>query len=99
MERQAKTIPSPRRALHHRLNPASLALFAGANAFDLPVKEQSPLGGRYVTRLEVIETLELAARSEIWPIVTDVRPMAEAEALHEAVEKGEIIGRGALRIG
>jgi D-arabinose 1-dehydrogenase-like Zn-dependent alcohol dehydrogenase len=70
-----------------------------ANAFDLLVNEQSLLGSRYVTRLEVLETLDLAARREIWPIVTDIRPMAEAEALHEAVERGEIIGRAALRIG
>ncbi len=63
------------------------------------IKEQSLLGSRYVTRLEVLETLELAASGEIWPIVTDIRPMAEAEALHEAVERGEIIGRAALRIG
>ncbi len=69
------------------------------NAYDMLLKEQSLLGSRYVTRLEVIETLELAARGEIWPIVTDIRPMEEAEALHEAVEKGEIIGRAALRIG
>ena len=46
----------------------------------------------------MIETLELAARGEIWPIATDIRPMEEAEALHAAVEKGEIIGRAALRI-
>ena len=70
-----------------------------ANAFDLLVNEQSLLGSRYVTRLEVLETLDLAARREIWPIVTDIRPMDEAEALHEAVERGEIIGRAALRVG
>ena len=46
----------------------------------------------------MLETLELAARREIWPIVTDIRPMAEAEALREAVEQGEIIGRATLRI-
>jgi propanol-preferring alcohol dehydrogenase len=69
-----------------------------ADAFALLAKEQSLLGSRYVTRLEVIETLDLAASGEIWPIVSDIRPMAEAEALHEAVEQGEIIGRAALRI-
>jgi hypothetical protein len=32
----------------------------------------------------------------VWPIVSDIRPLAEAEALHAKVERGEIIGRAAL---
>jgi hypothetical protein len=32
-------------------------------------------------------------------LVTDIRPMEEAEALHQSVEKGEIIGRAAIMIG
>ena len=39
------------------------------------------------------------ARGEVWPMVTDIRPMAEAEALHERVEQGAVIGRAALLIG
>jgi D-arabinose 1-dehydrogenase-like Zn-dependent alcohol dehydrogenase len=46
----------------------------------------------------VIETLDLVARGEVWPLVTDVRPLAEAEAVHERVERGEVIGRAALVI-
>ncbi len=61
-------------------------------------KELELLGSRYATKQEVIESLELVARGDVWPLVTDVRPMAEAEALHEDVEQGNVIGRAALRI-
>src|SRR5262249_28838916 len=52
-------------------------------ASDLLIKEQEILGSRYVTRREILDTLDLVARGEVWPMVTDVRPLAEAEALHE----------------
>ena len=67
-------------------------------AADMLAKELSLLGSRYVTRSEIIETLELVARGEVWPLVSDIRPLAEAEALHERVERGEVIGRAALLI-
>jgi alcohol dehydrogenase, propanol-preferring len=57
------------------------------------------MGSRYATRQEVIDSLDLVARGQVWPLVTDIRPMAEAEALHRSVEKGEITGRAALMIG
>jgi len=62
-------------------------------------KELELMGSRYCTRQEVIDTLELVARREVWPIVTDVRPLEEAEALHQRVEAGEVTGRAALLIG
>jgi len=68
-------------------------------AADMLAKELSLLGSRYVTRSEILETLDLVARREVWPLVSDIRPMAQAEALHERVEKGEVIGRAALLIG
>ena len=61
-------------------------------------KEQDLLGSRYVTRSEVIESLDLVARGEVLPLVSVVRPLEEAEAVHELVERGEVIGRAALRI-
>ena len=70
-----------------------------ASAFDLLYKEQALLGSRYVTRVEILETFDLVARGEIWPIVTDIRPWTDAEALHQRVERGEVIGRAALMIG
>lgn len=69
-----------------------------ASALELLLKEQELLGSRYVTRREILETFDLVARGEVRPLVTDIRPLAEAEALHERVERGEVIGRAALRI-
>ena len=68
------------------------------SAFDMLYKEQALLGSRYVTRREILETFDLVARGEIWPIVTDIRPWTEAEAIHARVERGEVIGRAALLI-
>ena len=69
------------------------------SAADLLNKEQDILGSRYVTRSEVLELLELVARGEVFPLVSVVRPLEEAEAVHELVERGDVIGRAALRIG
>ena len=69
------------------------------SARELVQKELDVLGSRYVTRHEVLETLDLVARGEVWPLVTDVRPLAEAEALHARLERGEVTGRAALLIG
>jgi len=66
-----------------------------ASAADMLNKEQDLLGSRYVTRSEILESLELVA----FPLVSVVRPLEEAEAVHELVERGEVIGRAALRIG
>jgi D-arabinose 1-dehydrogenase-like Zn-dependent alcohol dehydrogenase len=68
------------------------------SSFDMLYKEQALLGSRYVTRREILETFDLVARGEIWPIVTDIRPWTEAEAIHARVERGEVIGRAALLI-
>jgi propanol-preferring alcohol dehydrogenase len=68
-------------------------------ARDLLLKEQEILGSRYVTRREILETFDLVVRGEVWPLVTDIRPLAEAEAVHERVERGEVTGRAALMIG
>ena len=67
-----------------------------ASAFDMLYKEQTLLGSRYVTRIDILENLDLVVRGEIWPLVTEIRPMAQAEVLHERVEQGAVIGRAAL---
>ena len=69
------------------------------DAMQMLLKELDLLGSRYVTRSEVFDTLALVARGEVWPMVTDIRPMAEAEALHERLEQGTVIGRAALLVG
>jgi D-arabinose 1-dehydrogenase-like Zn-dependent alcohol dehydrogenase len=61
--------------------------------------EAMVMGRRYATKQEVIDSLDLVARGDVWPLVTDIRPMEEAEALHKSVERGEITGRAAIRIG
>lgn len=69
------------------------------SAMDMLLKEQELLGSRYVTRTEILETLDLVARGEVWPLVSDIRPMQQADALHQRLERGEVTGRAALLIG
>jgi propanol-preferring alcohol dehydrogenase len=69
-----------------------------ASAMDMLNKELDLLGSRYVTRAEILQTCDIVARGEVWPLVTEVRPLEEAEAVHARVERGDIIGRAALRI-
>ena len=78
-------------------------LGGAAQRFEVPsrellLKEQDILGSRYVTRSEILETLDLVARGEVWPLVTEIRPLEEAEALHERLERGTVTGRAALLI-
>lgn len=68
------------------------------NAFNLLNHEQSILGSRYVNRIELLETLELCARGDIWPIVGLKRPWHDAERVHDMLEQGKVTGRAALRI-
>jgi len=68
------------------------------SAMDLLTKEQDLLGSRYVTRAEILAMLDIVARGEVWPLVTEVRPLQEAEAVHARVERGEVTGRAALRV-
>ena len=80
-----------------------VTLGGAGHAFDVDAKqllnkELDILGSRYVTPLEILETYDLMVRGEVWPIVTEIRPMTEAETVHEMVEKGEVTGRAALLI-
>jgi propanol-preferring alcohol dehydrogenase len=70
-----------------------------AHARAMVVKELEILGSRYVTRQEVMDSLDLVARGEVWPIVTETRPLEEAQAMHERLASGAIIGRAALTVG
>lgn len=68
----------------------------GASASVILRKELEILGSRYATRQEVLESLELVARGEVWPMVTEKVPLAQAEALHQRLDKGIITARAAL---
>jgi propanol-preferring alcohol dehydrogenase len=57
------------------------------------------MGSRYATKQEVAESLELVARGDIWPLVTEIGNLAEAEAIHAKVEDGMVTGRAAIMIG
>jgi alcohol dehydrogenase, propanol-preferring len=61
-------------------------------------KELELLGSRYATKEEVAESLELVARGELSPIVPEQVPLAEAEAVHQRLDKGLVTGRAALLI-
>jgi D-arabinose 1-dehydrogenase-like Zn-dependent alcohol dehydrogenase len=69
-----------------------------ASSLEIMLGEQDLLGSRYVTRTDILETLDIVARGEVWPLVSDIRPLAQAEALHERLERGEITGRAALLV-
>lgn len=58
--------------------------------------EREILGSRYVTRREVIESLELVAHGLVRPIVNHVFPLDQAGDAHDLVGRGESIGRVAL---
>ena len=67
-----------------------------ANAGEMLRKELELLGSRYATREEVRESLELVARGELWPMVTEKAPLAELEAIHARLDTGAITGRAAV---
>lgn len=59
-------------------------------------KEQELIGSRYATRQEVLDSLDLVARGEVWPLVTEKVPFDQAESLHQRLDQGVITGRAAL---
>lgn len=56
------------------------------------------MGSRYATRQEVLDSLDVVARGEIWPLVTEKVPLEQAETIHQRLDKGLITGRAALVI-
>ena len=67
-----------------------------ANPGEMLRKELELLGSRYASRTEVAESLELVARRELWPIVPEQVPLAEAESVHQRLDQGLVTGRAAL---
>jgi D-arabinose 1-dehydrogenase-like Zn-dependent alcohol dehydrogenase len=69
-----------------------------APARDMLTKEQAILGSRYVTRSEILDACDLVASGKVWPLVTVIKPLQEAEAVHALVERGQVTGRAALQV-
>jgi propanol-preferring alcohol dehydrogenase len=67
-----------------------------ANPAEMLRKELELLGSRYASRAEVAESLELVARGELRPIVPEQVPLAEAETIHQRLDRGLVTGRAAL---
>ncbi len=57
------------------------------------------MGSRSFTKQEIIESLELCARREVWPLVTETYRLEEAEKVHARLEAGSITGRAAIVMG
>jgi propanol-preferring alcohol dehydrogenase len=58
--------------------------------------EAHVIGSRLATKQDVIETIDLIARGRLHPAVTQSYPLADFQKGFDALEKGEIIGRGVL---
>lgn len=63
---------------------------------DLVLRELTVYGSRYASKAELRESAELVAAGRIHPVVSQVVPPAEVEAVHRALRDGTLIGRGAI---
>lgn len=67
-----------------------------AQARETITNEWEIIGSRKVTKTEMLEVVALVAAGRIRPVVTGVYPLEEAEAAHQALRKGEVVGRVVL---
>lgn len=58
--------------------------------------ELTLLGSRYASRAEVLAAGRLVRDGAITPVVSDVRPLADVEALHGLLRSRLLLGRGAV---
>lgn len=56
--------------------------------------EAQMIGSRAATKQDVIETIELIAADKLHPVVSHSYPLSDFKAGFDALEKGEIMGRG-----
>lgn len=66
------------------------------SAADLLVNEIDVLGSKSFTAGEIGEALEICARGEVWPLVTETHSLDEANIVHERLEAEAITGRAAI---
>ena len=62
----------------------------------LVFQEASVLGSRYANRAEVIEAAELVASGEVVPVIGTVSGPPNVLDIHEQLQAGTLIGRGAI---
>lgn len=67
-----------------------------ASAARLLNGELEIMGSRAFTKQEIIESLELCATGQVWPLVTETYRLEEAEKVHARLEAGSITGRAAI---
>ncbi|HYB75121.1 MAG TPA: zinc-binding dehydrogenase [Candidatus Sulfotelmatobacter sp.] len=70
-----------------------------ASAARLLNGELEIMGSRAFTTQEIVESLELCARGEVWPLVTETYRLEDAEKVHARLEAGSITGRAAIVMG
>lgn len=63
----------------------------------LVFREAAIIASRYARRSEVARAAEVVAQGDVQPVIGEVVPVAEVERLHAALERGELLGRGAIR--
>ncbi len=66
------------------------------SAAQLLVNEADVLGSKAFTAGEIGEALEICARGEVWPLVTETYALEDANSVHERLEAEAIIGRAAI---
>lgn len=80
-----------------------LTTFAGASFPVSPARmvlgELSFIGSRYASRWEVQQAARMVQEGKVRPVVSDVRPFGEVNALLNKLQSGTLIGRGAILPG
>ncbi|MEP4380792.1 MAG: zinc-binding dehydrogenase [Alphaproteobacteria bacterium] len=67
-----------------------------APASEMLAKELELLGSRYCSHQQVIESLELCARGDVWPLVTETYKLEDVETVHARLDQGLVTGRAAI---
>ena len=64
---------------------------------ELVFRELRLVGSRYASKAEVLESAALVAAGRIAPVVSRIVAPAEIPSVHEALQDGTLLGRGAVR--
>ncbi|MCY3825665.1 MAG: zinc-binding dehydrogenase [Nitrospinae bacterium] len=69
-----------------------------AAARDMVTKELELIGSRYCSKQEIKESLDLVARGDVWPVVTETYAfnVEEVEKVHERLEVAAVTGRAVI---